>query len=243
MRMEKIQLPQIPPRKHDAHKGDFGRVLIVGGSEWMVGAPALAANAAMRCGAGLCRISVPKDTLLTVLTLCPTATGFPLPARDTKPFLEFADGHDALVVGPGLGTSSTARRLVIDLIERHHGPMVLDADALNILASLESSEWPQRRDWSNIVLTPHMGEFMRLMGAVTKRGASLTSEMSARSADSAPSVRSLVDDEPSTADGVPLEVDPAATAVAPAPPRGISRNRPISFGRIAQSCDRLRGRA
>jgi NAD(P)H-hydrate epimerase len=217
MGMEKIQLPLIPPRKHDAHKGDFGRVLIVGGSEWMIGAPALAANAAMRSGAGLCRVAAPKDTLLTVLALCPTATGFPLPARDTKPFLEFADSHDALVVGPGLGASASARRLVIDLIERHHGPMVLDADALNILSSLESSEWPQRRDWSNIILTPHMGEFMRLMAAVTKRGASLTSEMSTRGTDSAPTVRSLVDDEPSTADGVPLEVEPAATAVAPTP--------------------------
>ncbi len=218
MGMEKIQLPQIPPRKHDAHKGDFGRVLIVGGSEWMIGAPSLAANAAMRSGAGLCRIAAPKDTLLTVLALCPTATGFPLPARDTKPFLEFADTHDALVVGPGLGVSASARRLVIDLIERHHGPMVLDADALNILSSLESSEWPQRRDWSNIVLTPHMGEFMRLMAAVAKRGATLTPDAAMRSADSTPSGRSLVDDEPSTADGVPLEVDPSAAPAVASPP-------------------------
>ncbi len=201
----------------DAHKGDCGKVLIVGGSEWVIGAPALAANASMRAGAGLCRIAAPKDSLLNVLALCPTATGFPLPARDTKPFLEFADHHDALVVGPGLGVSSNGRRVVIDLIERHHGPMVLDADALNVLAGLESSEWPQRRDWSNIVLTPHMGEFMRLMAAVTKRGASFAGETTARESGSVPAVRSLVDDEPSTADGIPLDVEPAETAVA-APP-------------------------
>lgn len=217
MLMEKIELPRISPRKIDAHKGDFGKVLVIGGSEWMIGAPALAANASMRAGAGLCRVTAPKDILLNVLALCPTATGFPLPARDSKPFLEFADAHDALVVGPGLGVTASARRLVIDLIERHHGSMVLDADALNILAGLESSEWPQRRDWSNIVLTPHMGEFMRLMAAVTKRGASLTSEVTSREQESAPTVRSLVDDEPSTADGVPLDVEPAATAVS-APP-------------------------
>lgn len=217
MRMERIELPPIPRRKIDAHKGDFGKVLVIGGSEWMIGAPALAASASMRAGAGLCRIAAPKDNLTSILALCPTATGFPLPSRDTKPFLEFADGHDALVIGPGLGVGANARRLIIDLIERHHKPMVMDADALNILAGLESSEWPQRRDWSNIVLTPHMGEFMRLMTAVTKRGASLAGEMASRESVSSPTVRSLVDDEPSTADGIPLDVEPAATAIAPPP--------------------------
>ncbi len=183
----------------------------------MLGAPTLSANAAMRSGAGLCRIAGPKELLPQMLVLCPTATGFALPARDVKPLLEFADLHDALVVGPGLGMGPFARRMVIELLERHPGPMVLDADALNILSSLESSEWPQRRDWSNVVLTPHMVEFMRLMAAVTKRGTSLAADSAGRAPDdAAPTGRSLVDDEPSTADGIPLDDEPAAAAAAPA---------------------------
>src|SRR4029077_18112711 len=87
--------------------------------------------------------------------------------------LAFADEHDVLAVGPGLGAGSAVKRLVLELLERHHGPMVLDADALNVLASLETSEWPKRRNWANIVLTPHMGEYMRLMSAVMKRGSNV----------------------------------------------------------------------
>ncbi|MCL2641060.1 MAG: NAD(P)H-hydrate dehydratase [Phycisphaerales bacterium] len=215
-------------RKLDSHKGDYGKVLVIAGSDTMIGAPALVALGALRAGSGLVRIAAPKEIIPAVLTVCPCATAFPWAATKIKDLLQFADQHDVLAVGPGLGASAAVKRLVLELIERHHGPMVLDADALNVLAGLEPSEWPKRRNWGNIVLTPHMGEYMRLMTAVMKRGANVSlatavmGEAAKAEAEAAPppmpvkKKRSLVDDDaPSTADGVVLDL-PEETAEASA---------------------------
>ena len=217
--METIELPAMTPRRSEAYKGDFGKVLVIAGSDCMIGAPAMVATGTMRTGTGLCRIATVKDILPQVLAICPVATGFIINPRDIKSLVEFADHHDAVAVGPGLGTSTTTKKIVLELLERHRGPIVLDADALNTLASLEASEWPTRRDWSNVILTPHMGEFMRLMAAVAKRGGNIG--MAAEKAPvTAAAPRSLADDDddlPSTADGVALDMpeELAATAVQP----------------------------
>ena len=191
----------------------------------MIGAPALVALGALRTGSGLVRIAAPKEIIPAVLTVCPCATAFPWAATRIKELLQFADQHDVLAVGPGLGTSPAVKRLVLELIERHAGPMVFDADALNVLAGLEPSEWPKRRNWGNIVLTPHMGEYMHLIAAVMKRGANVSlatavmgEAAKAEAAEEAPAPkkkkRSLVeDDAPSTADGVILDL-PAETPEA-----------------------------
>jgi NAD(P)H-hydrate repair Nnr-like enzyme with NAD(P)H-hydrate dehydratase domain len=212
----------------------------------MVGAPGLVALAALRAGSGLVRIAAPKEIIPAVLTICPHATAFPWSSTKIKDLLAFADEHDAIAVGPGLGTTPAVKRLILELIERHSGPMVFDADALNTLAALEPSEWPKRRNWGNIVLTPHMGEYMRLVSAVMKRGANValvpggaagtaTAEATKALAESeqatAPTkkARSLVDDEddaPSTADGMALdmpepteaEIEAAAKTAAPQTP-------------------------
>src|SRR5215475_12754048 len=168
--METTPLPTLPPRKADSHKGDYGKVLVIAGSENMIGAPALVGLAALRAGSGLVRIAAPKEIIPAILTICPYATGFAWSSTKIKDLLEFADQHDALAVGPGLGTAPVVKRLILELIERHSGPMVFDADALNVLSALEPSEWPKRRNWGNIVLTPHPGEYMLLMSAVMKRG-------------------------------------------------------------------------
>ncbi len=139
----------------------------------MIGAPALVALAALRTGSGLVRIAAPKEIIPAILTICPYATAFAWSSTKIKDLLAFADEHDVLAVGPGLGTSPAVKRLILELIERHPGPMVFDADALNTLAGLEPSEWPKRRNWGNIVLTPHMGEYMRIVSAVMKRGANV----------------------------------------------------------------------
>lgn len=172
--METIPLPRLPARSADTHKGDYGKVLVIAGSETMIGAPALVALAALRAGSGLVRIAAPKEIIPAILTICPHATAFPWSTSRIKDLLAFAEEHDALAVGPGLGTSPAVKRLVLELVEKHHGPMVLDADALNVLSGLEPSEWPKRRNLGNIVLTPHMGEYMRLMSAVMKRGANVS---------------------------------------------------------------------
>lgn len=225
--MDTFSFNQIAPRKADSHKGDYGKILVIAGSETMIGAPAIVAQAACRAGCGLVRIAAPKDILPQIISLCPSATGFAFSGAKIKELLSFADEHDCLAVGPGLGQSPTIRRLIIELLERHRGPMVLDADALNALATLETSEWPKRRDWSNVVLTPHMGEYMRLMSAVMKRGGAVAdlnekSDAGAGVADAQEAlaqankhkVRTLTgeeteaDDLPCTADGIALDIEP-----------------------------------
>jgi NAD(P)H-hydrate repair Nnr-like enzyme with NAD(P)H-hydrate dehydratase domain len=233
--METMSLPTLPHRKADSHKGDYGKVLVIAGSETMIGAPALVALAALRAGSGLVRIAAPKEIIPAILTICPYATAFPWASSKIKDLLEFADEHDVLAVGPGLGTSAAVKRLIIELIERHSGPMVFDADALNVLATFEPSEWPKRRNWGNIVMTPHMGEYMRLVSAVMKRGANVSlapgvvggatgidagtmgkgdSEAEGEPPVAPKKVRSLVeeDDAPSTADGLALDMPDESTA-------------------------------
>ena len=190
----------------------------------MIGAPALVALAALRTGSGLVRIAAPKEIIPAVLTICPYATAFAWSATKIKDLLTQADEHDVLAVGPGLGISPAVKRLVLELVERHHGPMVFDADALNVLAGLEPSEWPKRRKWNNIVLTPHSAEYMRLMAAVMKRGADVQLAPTAADAEAgaappgappgAKRPRSLADedDAPSTADGVALDMPDDAGA-------------------------------
>jgi NAD(P)H-hydrate epimerase len=227
--METIDLPSMMPRQAEAHKGDFGKVLVIAGSECMLGAPAMVATGAMRTGTGLCRIAAGKDILPQVLMLCPVATGYIINPRDMKSLLDFADLHDAVAIGPGLGTSAGTKKIVLELLERHRGAMVVDADALNTLATLEASEWPKRRDWSNVILTPHTGEFMRLMAAVAKRGGNIG--MAAEKAPAAPAApRSLADDDdlPSTADGVALDMadEPAAATAVESPPEPVVSSGP-----------------
>ncbi len=217
--METIALPPLPARKADSHKGDYGKVLVIAGSANMIGAPAIVAMAALRTGSGLCRIATPKEILPQVLTICPFATGFPWSLREVKAVVEFAEEHDAVAMGPGLGESPAVKKLLLELLQHHAGPMVLDADALNTLATLQESEWPKRRNWGNVVLTPHMGEFMRLMGAVMKRGgqAGLTradgnaGQGVTSLSDAKPISRPAADadEAPSTADGVALDLKAA----------------------------------
>jgi NAD(P)H-hydrate repair Nnr-like enzyme with NAD(P)H-hydrate dehydratase domain len=241
--METIPLPRLPERPVDSHKGDYGKVLIIAGSELMIGAPAMVGLASLRTGSGLVRIAAPREIIPAVLTICPCATAFAWSATKIKDLLAYAEEHDVLAVGPGLGNSPAVKRLILELVERHHGPMVFDADALNALSTLDSSEWPKRRNWGNIVLTPHMGEYMRLMSAVMKRGAdvALTPDAArthepvgvaaaagaiagAAGAEGAKKTRSLVDDDdgPSTADGVVLDM-PEDTATLEKFPDGSAK--------------------
>lgn len=162
-------LPELPARRLDAHKGDFGRVLVVGGSRGMIGAPALAADAALRGGAGLVTVAAPETVQLTVASLCPCATSVPLAcdadgslaAGAVRQMLDAAKVADVLAVGPGMGVSPPAVALVRAALEQEK-PLVLDADGLNALAHIE--RWPEIRR-CGAVLSPHPGEFSRLTGA------------------------------------------------------------------------------
>ncbi len=145
----------LPPRPATAHKGDFGHVLVVGGNHGMSGAIRLAGEAALRTGAGLVTVATrPAHAVLLSLVrpelMC---HGIAAP-EDLGPLLARAT---VVVVGPGLGQDDWARGLLAAVLEAPM-PLVVDADALNLLAST-----PRRRpDW---VLTPHPGEAGRLLGS------------------------------------------------------------------------------
>jgi len=153
--------PSLPPRPLDGQKGLFGRVLVVGGSRDMIGAPALAGAAALRMGSGLVQIAMPREVLASAISVVPELIGLALDetAKNLSHLLEAAEKADVLVIGPGLGRSPWASRR-IDALIRLQKPAVVDADALNYLASLKS--WPARFKLK-AVLTPHPGEMKRLI--------------------------------------------------------------------------------
>ena len=155
--MRITQLPQLPPRPADGHKGLFGRVLVIGGNDTMLGAPVLAGTAALRMGSGLVQIAVPQAMLPAALAVTPELIGL---ARGAviKPILDAAAMADAVVIGPGLGQSSAAKKLLIAVVKQDHAT-VIDADGLNLLAAGKS--WPKGIG-HNAVLTPHPGEMKRL---------------------------------------------------------------------------------
>jgi NAD(P)H-hydrate epimerase len=169
--MEKVaDLPRIPPRAPDTHKGTYGRVLIVAGSSGMPGAASLAALAALRTGSGLVTVALPASISLAVAAAVPEATQLLLPDEtdlEGKDRLLAALGSgferrlDAVAIGPGLGTGGRARVLVEEVLRRSGCPVVIDADALNILAASPEIAGAPRADR---ILTPHPGELERLTG-------------------------------------------------------------------------------
>lgn len=150
----------LPRRPGDAHKGDFGKIFILAGSEGYTGAPVLAARAALRAGAGLVYLGVSRDIYPIIAVKCDEAMPFPLP-EDCSGVLEKARSCDAAVIGPGLGRAPETERLVLSLLSDLTIPVVLDADGINALAGhidiLDKRSAPT-------VLTPHEGEFARLTG-------------------------------------------------------------------------------
>ncbi|HEX6995154.1 MAG TPA: NAD(P)H-hydrate dehydratase [Gammaproteobacteria bacterium] len=144
----------LPRRARTAHKGTNGRVLLVGGGPGMPGAIRLAAEAALRVGAGLVYVATWRDSVVPVMAGRPELMCRAVETvDDLEPLLELAD---VVVVGPGLGRSEWARRLFRRVLASAR-PLVVDADGLNLLA-----EAPERR--GNWVLTPHPGEASRLLG-------------------------------------------------------------------------------
>lgn len=156
--------PPIPPRPADGHKGTFGRVLVVGGSAAMLGAPVLAGTAALRMGSGLVQLALAKASVPFALSITPELVSLPLPDdedvadEDHAKLVEAAEKADALVIGPGLGTSPAARGRVLRLLTVDR-PAVIDADALNLIAA--EGKWPAGTKL-RAVLTPHPGEMARL---------------------------------------------------------------------------------
>lgn len=160
----------LPARPERGHKGDFGRLLVVAGSIDYPGAALLAALGAMRAGAGLVRVATAESVAarlagavpeITWMSLDEEAPGLIAPGGWRRVTAEAA-GFDAVVIGPGLGNQPATLRRARQLIGTLAIPAVVDADGLNALAAVARWWQPLR---SPLVLTPHPGEFARLIGA------------------------------------------------------------------------------
>jgi NAD(P)H-hydrate epimerase len=154
-------LERLPPRPATAHKGMFGNVLIVGGDYGMAGAAAMAAEAALRCGSGLVRVATRPEHVGALVARTPEV--MPRGVKSGQELAPLLAAADVLVVGPGLGQSPWSEQL-LQAAAGSGKPMVLDADALNLLAAGGILAEHTRDNW---VLTPHPGEAARLLDCST----------------------------------------------------------------------------
>ena len=146
----------IQPRKVDAHKGNFGHALLIAGNLGRVGAAVIAARACLRSGVGLLTVSVPQEERVILQIAIPEAM---LIMRDG--ISEGLNNYSALGIGCGIGTSETAKELLIAVLSQIEVPLLLDADALNIISENKDllNQLPQKT-----IITPHPKEFDRLFG-------------------------------------------------------------------------------
>jgi len=165
-------LPMLPRRPRDAHKGLFGHVLVVGGSRGMSGAAVLCGTAALRGGAGTAQIAVPDAIQPTVAAgqICCTTAGLTsTPAghfgfEALPELLKLAERANVIALGPGLGAGATVSALVRGILEHTPIPMVIDADGLNAVGRLSGASVLRA---GPTIVTPHPGEFGRLVGKAT----------------------------------------------------------------------------
>ncbi|WP_252107476.1 MULTISPECIES: NAD(P)H-hydrate dehydratase [unclassified Halomonas] len=151
--------PAFTPRPRAGHKGAFGHVLVMGGAPGFGGAALLASHAAARLGAGKVSLATAAEHVSASLTRCPEVMARSVTGGADA--LEFAGSADVIVVGPGMGEGAWGQA-VLQAALKTDAPLVVDADALNVLAA----RWPglSRDNW---VLTPHPGEAARLLGCST----------------------------------------------------------------------------
>ncbi len=164
----------LPPRWPHGHKRTFGRVLVVGGAVSMGGAAALAAEGALRAGAGLVHVFCPEPVYSVLEGATLEALVHPGPSADDGTFapeaadraVQLAEAADVVVLGPGIGRSSGASEVVRALATCGHPRVIVDADALYVLANDRKLLGDHEGHW---LLTPHPGEFARLVGMETQQ--------------------------------------------------------------------------
>lgn len=165
-------LAVLPDRDPWAHKGCFGKILLLCGSRGFTGAAALAARAALRTGAGLVYLGVPESIYAIEAVKLDEPIVFPLPDKDGKLSIDAVQeircrlpAMDAVLIGPGLGQSEGVLTVVKTVLEFFEGPVVVDADGINVL----SAHTDLLRGRANpTILTPHDVEFTRLGGRISE---------------------------------------------------------------------------
>ena len=160
----------LPDRDPWAHKGCFGKILLLCGSVGFTGAAALAAKAALRTGAGLVFLGVPQSIYAIEAIKLEEAIVFPLPEEDGKLSQEAWDDvapriaqMDAVLIGPGLGQSAGVLEIVSRVLQEFPGPVVVDADGINVLSAHRDI---LRGRTAPTIVTPHDVEFARLGGCI-----------------------------------------------------------------------------
>lgn len=153
----------LPRRKKSAHKGDSGRVLVIGGGPY-TGAPAFTGMAAMRSGVDLTFVATPEPSSLSVSVYSPNIIVKPLPGeilteQNVPWLLEFSKGMDVVAIGPGLGAAKETIQAVQSIVKRISIPLVIDADAIGACGLS-----PGILRGKTGVITPHAGEFKKLTG-------------------------------------------------------------------------------
>ena len=160
----------LPPRGRETHKGSYGHVLVIGGSHGLSGAPALATMGALRSGAGLVSAAVPENCLAALAVLAPSAMAHCIatgPGGMTVAALaagmRSVATFDVVLAGPGLSSGAPTAAIIADLLSGPSCRLVLDADALNVLAGCPE-QLRRAVPGPSVVITPHPGEAARLLG-------------------------------------------------------------------------------
>lgn len=162
-----------PPRNRESHKGDFGHILIAGGSSGFGGAPALSALAALRTGSGLVSAALPASLVCgPIARLAPEVMAHPIEEhyghiRENAFLMWLYDRHrfDVIAIGPGLGQSPDTSAIIQALLKMGDQALVLDADALNLIATMEDGFGLMQEIASPLrIITPHHAEAARLLG-------------------------------------------------------------------------------
>jgi NAD(P)H-hydrate epimerase len=149
------------PRTRFSHKGNFGHSLLISGSKGKIGAAVLAARACLRSGTGLLTVHLPECGYTILQTAVPEAMVVTDSDKDEITSISNQEQYDAIGVGPGIGKSEKTQQMLLGLLKQSKRPVVLDADALNILAESENALQGLP---PNSILTPHLKEFERLAG-------------------------------------------------------------------------------
>lgn len=162
----------LPDRHADGHKGTYGKILLLCGSRGYTGAAALAAMGALRSGAGLVYLAVPESIYEIEAVKLTEPVIYPLPDSNgtysisaVSQVLHLIEGKDAVLIGPGIGQSEGSLAVVLAVLEHYTGPVVLDADGINVLKAHKDV---LRSRTSPTILTPHEGEFQRFGGVLTE---------------------------------------------------------------------------
>jgi len=174
-----MRLPlQLLQRSLNSHKGDFGHIFILAGSPRFSGAAVLTSLAALRCGAGLVTLGIPKSLNLAIIKIKPKEV-MTLPLPETKQGTISLDSYkkinnfiknvDILVIGPGLGQNKSTQSLVRKLISKIDKPTVIDADGINALVGHLKILLSTIDYRLSTILTPHPGEMARLLGTSIKK--------------------------------------------------------------------------